>query len=564
MKRLIWGTVDIETGRDGRVLAIGFYYHDPQPVYHELSNWQEFLRHIEHRGIGRVYAHNGGGFDYLSLLPELTGGWTWDAIVVAGKVIAINITRGDYSCSLHDSYRIAPVSLEKLSQSLLGKGKTESVFVHPEDLLVDRQRFSDYLRADCELLHGCLLKMMENYQTISPRFKQFGATAGGTSMRLWRSTQPPSFKRPQSDKLNRILKAAYKGGRCECFTPGEFNAVKCYDVNSMYPWAMVHAQVPVTGRVVPTNIFDGRPGVWRVKFAQSRGTVPILTVNGTGAMEGESWYYTPELKMAADYGVKIEVIEGYKFVDYTANLFRSFVQKLWDIREKYGSQSGFGLVAKLAMNNLYGKMGQGDKIESVVKSQDREMLIAKNARPVDPENDIWLITDDHQCDHQHYGIAGTITSYSRSYLAELLSDNSPIYCDTDSIHTQQHMTTTVGLGGLKLEKTAEIGIYAGRKMYGMLADGRENVRIKGIKCGTDRSKVEHKDGLEWYVNLEMLRELLNGRTLTAKYRSFPTALEVLSRNRKPCKLTARTRRVAMLQRERSMLPPQYQQAWSLR
>lgn len=544
----IHGVIDIETGRDGRVLAIGLAYRENgRTIYQQLDHWGELLRQIEQRKISRIYAHNGGGFDYLSMLQYLPDSWRIDGSVVNGKLIAITLKRDNYQCRFVDSFRIAPVSLNALATSLLGHGKTEDASeFHPEDMLLSEpQRFADYLRSDCELLLGCVEKMTEVYRQISPKFSSLGITCGSTAMKLWDSMEHPRYQRPGNQKLNQICKLAYTGGRCECFRPGDYQCVTSYDVNSMYPYAMLKASVPVSGRTVLTNVFRGNPGVWLIDFHQPRGNVPLFMVNGNGEFSGRGWYYSPEISAALEFGIEVKILAGFEFLDYTDSLFRDFINPLWDLRVKYGSQSAFGLVAKLSMNNLYGKMGQGDLIESIFTAVDSDAILSRNASVLDLSRDLYSGVEGKICEHQHYGIAGTITSFSRAYLFRLMVENNPIYCDTDSIHTLDKMTDNAGLGGLKIEKRANRAVYVGKKMYGMLTNSGQIVKIKGVRTGTKE--------MQWQVSIPQMATLLKGQSIPATFQSFPTMREVLADGMQSCKLITRKRTVRMLERERAKL-----------
>lgn len=544
-----WAVIDIETARSGHVLAIGLCYREnDRTVYQQLDHWGELLRQIEQRQINRVYAHNGGGFDYLSMLQYLPDDWKIDGSVNNGKLIAVTINRGDYQCRFVDSFRIAPVSLNSLAGSLLGAAKTENAAeYHPEDMLaVEPERFAAYLRSDCELLLGCIEKMTDIYRKISPKFSSLGITCGSTAMKLWDSMEHPRYDRPLSAKLNQVLKLAYTGGRCECLRPGDYAGVTSYDVNSMYPFAMTKAAVPLSGRVLLTDKFRGRPGVWLVDFHQSRGHVPLFMVQGNGQFSGRGWYYSPEISAALEFGIAVKIIAGFEFLDYTDGLFRDFIEPLWDLRVKYGSQSAFGLVSKLSMNNLYGKMGQGDAIESIFSATDSDTILSRNASVLDLSRDLYSGVESKLCEHQHYGIAGTITSYSRAYLFRLMAGNNPIYCDTDSIHTLEKMPDIPGLGGLKIEKQARRAIYAGKKMYGMqLTDSGEIIRIKGVKVGNKE--------IQWRITIPEMATLLKGKAIPATFQSFPTMREVLADRAQSCRLITRTRTVRMLERERAKL-----------
>lgn len=106
------------------------------------------------------------------------------------------------------------------------------------------------------------------------------------------------------------------------------------------------------------------------------------------------------------------------------------------------------LIAKLLMNNLYGKFGMTDELANhVIIDTDKldEIIDSKDKiTAVELDEDLYLVSyhdidenklmDDHTNFDISIGIASAITAYSRVIMTQFknLSDNLMYYTDTDS------------------------------------------------------------------------------------------------------------------------------------
>lgn len=143
-----------------------------------------------------------------------------------------------------------------------------------------------------------------------------------------------------------------------------------YDVNSLYPSVMLNEDMPI-GKPV---LFEGDirsidPNAFGFFFCNiitpNNLEHPILqthikTDSGlrTIAPLG-SWsdmIFSPEMDNAMKFGYKFEILWGYKFE--RKNIFKDYVETLYNLRLQYLKSNPLNLIAKLLLNSLYGRFGK--------------------------------------------------------------------------------------------------------------------------------------------------------------------------------------------------------------
>ncbi len=523
----VFSVADIENAKDGSVLAIGIYDGEE---YRQLRTWWEWLAFMESRvddpRYQTVYAHNGAGWDWLSLLEWILQNNLWDTLIQTPPVmadddlLALNVTIAGVEVSLRDSlllFRPEKADLDTLGKAFVGRGKADLDGKLPEYWYRRNPKlFSEYLRNDCTLLYEVLCNVCDRFYALG-EIGRLGITAPSTAMRVFRTRfLRGTIGTPDNAELKHALRLAYHGGRVEVFRPGFHKSVRVYDVNSMYPAVMRDTPVPTTGKAAYTKRkhFDA-PGIYYVRFQQKTDRPPLLTQGGEGVYSGEGWYFTPELRR---FRGTLEVMEGWVFNEYDV-IFASYVDTLYAERMK-DKASPMAKIAKVCLNSLYGKFAQKPE-KSVLVCCGVDGLsdyIAQGKAPVEvsAEYGLYRITEPSDVPHEHVGIAGMITSEARARLWESI-DAKTIYCDTDSIHTTGRITTSDRLGDFKLEFEGE-GVYAGKKLYSLRNADTEKVRAKGVRVG---GKMGFKLGFS------DLRRIAEGASVACEFVTAPTFSNVL-------------------------------------
>jgi hypothetical protein len=166
--------------------------------------------------------------------------------------------------------------------------------------------------------------------------------------------------------------------------------VKQYDVNALYPSAMLTNKYPTKllsyfiGDISNKHdykhlsplINKNLTGFFKVKVQAPSITHPLLpykmnntTVFGQGSWEG--WYYSEEIKNAINFGYEIEILAGYIFE--SADLFSNYVEAMNKMKVEAEKDSPNYLIAKLLLNSLYGRFGMKPSLNNH-KIIDKDLL----------------------------------------------------------------------------------------------------------------------------------------------------------------------------------------------
>jgi hypothetical protein len=298
-----------------------------------------------------------------------------------------------------------------------------------------------------------------------------------------------------------IIKPAYFGGATDVYKPRNPPGTKVYvyDINSEYP-AMMATHVMPTGtfRHIIGNINFRDPNF--IAFVKCKVNcpinmkVPILPriIGGKMICGVGSWigtYFSPELKYAEELGYEIEPIEAYVF---EGNLvFNEFINTVYTKRLTYPKSEPMNYICKLIMNSCYGRFGMAPTLEHVnIINQNQDPKdnmtgrIFHSMQTLDPN--LYLVITKEIANEKlnlekpsenlqiSTPIAAAITSYARICIhkmkLEAANKGVLLYSDTDSLMTSEPLPNDLlgnQLGQLKLEETAEEGIFLAPKVYAL-------------------------------------------------------------------------------------------------
>lgn len=560
---------DIENNPDGSVISIdSAWRNDTHVIEHVLHDtWEAWIDWLipmarNDKRFRTVYAHNGGGWDWLSLASYLvTDGQrkrqTITVACAASKMITMTVKFADqFSIHFCDSLQLLRSSLDKLGKSFVGRGKIDTGGLLPHQM--ERVKMLEYQRGDTELLLLVLEKALELIREKVAKIDTFGFTVGSTAMKVFKTM---ALKEPISIPWNPIerefFREGYTGGRVEVFAHGHYERVRVYDVNSLYPYAMLTTDVPLSDRTMETTtINEGCVGVFRITFRQHRKDIPaVLTKGGKGIYAGSGVYFSPEILLLreVDPQAEIEVEKGYEFVD-TGKVFQDYVNSLYALRLA-DPDGPLSLLCKYLLNSLYGKFGQKTEREQIVCFNDLEEIAnmipdeGESPVPINEEKGIYKLVKEQACAFEHIGIAGMITATARVILFRGIlaaGSGAVIYCDTDSVHTTGEMPpemTGKKLGQFKLEFDGE-GVYCGKKLYGLrdnhgrsiprqypACDRAAKIRAKGVSVGGHNG---------CRLSFADLCRISRGEKYEAKFSQPTTALQTFGL-KPPCVFSVRTR-----------------------
>ena len=384
------------------------------------------------------------------------------------------------------------------------------------------EEITKYCENDTIALHQVLVSFTEHiYKKFNVDIVQY-PTLSSVAFAIYRSKYLKDVKEKIpiiKDSLFEVLKHGYYGGITETYKMQGVD-VHSYDVNSLYPHAMLSNKMPVgdpikfTGN--PYLISDNPFGFFLVTVETPDMIVPILphrvTTKGgvrtacpTGTWKG--WYFSEEIKNAEKYGYKFIIHEGYMFK--AENIFKGYVEDLYEIKCNTPSSDPMYTIVKLLLNALYGRMGLNPNLDtsSIVENTElEEIALKKTLHNIITLTDKYsLITVAKKFDElETYSkkgrgantsipIAAAVSAYSRIEMSKYLTRYATnLYAiDTDGIKVDCHIDKedidSKILGKMKYEFTFSRAVFPAPKVYGGLLKneykgyGRELVKVKGVK-----------------------------------------------------------------------------------
>lgn len=470
--------IDIETSSEGEILDIGCF--SDIDGYRVFPNWKKFFDYLlTWSNDVRVIAHNGFGFDFITfnqwfLKYRKSYNISDDDITYLSSeslLISLIIRTEDASYTFLDTMRYFPAtSLQKLAESFLGESKDDV----PDDYISRmevykrkyRKQYYAYLQKDCELLHRIYVEFRKEINEFT-EIGELGLSSGSTAMksfRRWLGTDYPKTKIFSCPKeFHDLADYSLRGGLTLYIGDGNhrdhmYENVYHYDVISMYPSVMRSVPAPSSLPVYTDKIikdFDTiRPGWYLCNFRQIRGRIPILySLNSENpCWQGQGILSHFEIQFLECYG-EYEVIDGIAYEDYLFPFEKYFDQLLslrMQAKEKKKTAKAHAL--KILANSLYGKFGQKATKEIIAITSNRDWYESMLEAQLRDYNDTgiteYVVSDDFviygvESDSTSFSnrfIGAMVTSLARLKLGMLLNTYHSIYCDTDSIFSQDRMS----------------------------------------------------------------------------------------------------------------------------
>ena len=402
-------------------------------------------------------------------------------------------------------------------------------------------------------------------EIIFKAFKQFyyfikdnnlgsiGSTLPAVAMSVFRrSFMSKNIHIHDNEEIIKLERAAYYGGRCECFQIGTFTGDTFYklDINGMYSFVMKTLEYPYklhkigrdVSRETLTKLKDKYCFIAEVDIDTK---APIYPYRHDGKLlfpigKFTTHLSTGSLKYAEDHGhlLRIKRVAVYK----KANLFKEYVDYFWSSRLNYRRDGNlaFAYVCKILLNSLYGKFGQrASKLlweKQVSNPADRRELIYQVETGKFFIHQIFFGLEtmveqgEHEATNSMPAICAHVTDHARLLLWQLIEKvgrRNLYYCDTDSLIVNQKGYQSLEkflhpdvIGKLKIEDTTNRLIIKGAKNY---IFGKKVV-IKGVgsKAKEIRRNVfemqhfptavqELRDGLKEDYRITTITKILTGR-----------------------------------------------------
>lgn len=453
-----------------------------------------------------AYAHNGGKFDFMFLIQYITEGTK--AQVIGGRIVKMNIGK----CELRDSFSAIPAALKFFGKDEIDYDKMEASIreQHMEEII-------SYLKTDCVSLY----ELMTRYRTIAGKKTTIASNALTYSRKL---KIDPGKTNHTYDKNMRPF---FFGGRCQVFQPGIHRNIRIIDIHSAYPFAMTYDHPVGSERIHIT------PGQFR-KLAREQRQRCFIRLrcfsNGAFPMRGKTDLQFPiahgeylvtgwEFVAAEDIGL-ISDIEFIDIVTLPSVInFTPYVTHWYDYKARHNKKTNpFEYeIGKRMMNALYGKLAQnptryfdykimpaGSLVCDYMDCEwnaDKKKNVCKNCGETELDHG-WLLAQEYGNIEIHrrstlwkyeqkFGKAweghpiynnvatgASITGFTRAHLLRAIHTvgiDNVIYCDTDSIicfasADLSKLSLSEKLGDWADEGTGSVGLFAGKKQYGIKLD----------------------------------------------------------------------------------------------
>jgi hypothetical protein len=138
------------------------------------------------------------------------------------------------------------------------------------------------------------------------------------------------------------------------------------------------------------------------------------------------------------------------------------------------------LVYKLILNSLYGKFAE--KLEKdVIQPFNLEIEELRDIKEFERiKNYIRYTIENEPASYNIVIWSVYVTAYARLMLYEEMTRLNAIYCDTDSIITNQKTPSGLKLGDLELEYKIKEGFIVKPKFYAFRTSEKEICKIKGV------------------------------------------------------------------------------------
>lgn len=535
-------TCDCETdpflhGRNPMPFIWGYY---DGKIFETFDSTEEFVAYVRDLPV-ILYAHNGGKFDFMYLLPYLVHeGVEVKAQIINGRIVSMPLGKA----TLVDSFAAVPQSLGSIKKDDIEYWKLEK---DKRDEF--RGEIISYMRGDCVYL----FELMSAYRATAGTKKTIASNALSYAKKL--GIDPGTT----NHRFDQNYRPFYFGGRTQCFQKGTHRNIKVFDIKSSYPRAMMetHASGEIMHR---TDTLKGmnKDEIERsfiVLKCNSSGAFPIRTgtAQGLDFPHRHDTYHVTGWEYVA--GIELGLLSDVEIISVrypeTTITFRPYVEHWYEYKNNHDkkTQPIEYTIGKIMMNSLYGKLAQNPE-----RYYDyRIMPIGSElpcTRPILDKTGNCKVCRFHEMDHgwlrfteyegkefhhrpslwkyqYRYGIewegkklyknvatGASITGYARASLLRgihAVGSENIIYCDTDSLVVAGGADTSIlptanRIGDWDLEvDNAPIAHFAGKKLYAIDLGNGASCTCNNVK-GCKRHKVVTKGGRLTFREMERVAD----------------------------------------------------------
>lgn len=408
-----------------------------------------------------IYAHYGGGSDFLFLLREIIGRKDVylnqkEFFQASSKIISFTVYHEKRKYQFRDSYAILPSSLDNLSESFTGERKIED----SSDLdKIDIQRIKRTCINDARLLY----RVIESFMNIL-NLEKLELTAASQALKDMKQRCDFDQLQKQSKEDYETFLPYFAGGHVDVYRRYSEPCFQ-YDIKSCYPASQFQFGCPI-GNFKQTRLFNSNmAGLYQIKtkcnlynpFFSYRTKERTYWVNS----EDIILCTDIELRKLDELKIPFRVLQGYEW-KLDEKFFRPFVTFWFNFRKTGQAQKEIG---KIFLNaGGFGKFAIRRDRESIVFGDGADYYMS-------PDYEIGIKRIWKDFDYSQIHIASRITAGARILLFEAQQQNASellCYSDTDSVFTNRKFTSLDNLeklGSLELQAEYKRAYFLGNKFY---------------------------------------------------------------------------------------------------
>lgn len=259
------------------------------------------------------------------------------------------------------AWRVLPA--DKLEAMAAMKAKRSSFSIADYRQPRKRKEIERYCLTECEAGVALMDKLADTCDTLGYPLRRYDG-AGSLAAAMLKAWGILDYMSETPESMREAVSSAYFGGRFEISAHGRvYGQVLQDDINSAYPYQI--AQLPCLAHATwyPSTEVQAE-GLYRVRWEIPEpcrwGPLPHRAAGGTITFPriGHGWYWGVELLAAMRlYPGAFSVREGWRLERGCDHVPFEQVPGVYAERQRLG-KSEAGIVLKLGLNSLYGKMAQ--------------------------------------------------------------------------------------------------------------------------------------------------------------------------------------------------------------
>ncbi len=474
-------TIDLEWNREtAEQYCASFWKKNNGEVF---NNTSLLLQYIFSLPTGKenqliIYAHYGGGSDFLFLLREIVG--RKDVFLnekeffqANSRIISFTVYHEKRRYQFRDSYAILPSSLENLSRSFLKEGKKEDSANLDE---IEIKRIKQQCLNDSRLLYR-IIEYFLNFLNL----ENLELTAASQALKDMKDRCDFSLLQKQSKEDYELFLPWFAGGHVDVYRR---YASPCYqyDIKSCYSTSQFKFGCPINHYKRTKKYNENCAGLYQIK-TKAQFYNPFFFEKQN---QKTYWINSQDIILCTDIELRklielkqdFKILQGYEW-ELDEKFFRSFVTYWFNFRQLGQAQKEIG---KIFLNaGGFGKFAIRRDRESITFGNDADYYFS-------PDYDIGVKKIWKDFDYSHIEIAARITAGARILLFEAQNEigiENICYSDTDSVFS----TIPVNLsdnkkgipGTLELEDNYQRAYFLGNKFYGCVkSDNSFKAVLKGF------------------------------------------------------------------------------------